>query len=142
MNEKNEAKSQAAGFTKEALSFIPNLVKLLYRLGQDKSVSAADKALLLMTIAYVFSPWDFLPDLVPFLGQVDDLFLLALVLKRLLDSVDHNIVLQYWDGSENLLLMINRVLEYSANLLPPRVRRLLLKKSRRTDYIDAEYDIR
>lgn len=58
---------------KEALLFIPNFVKLIYRLLQDERVTKTDKALLAATAAYVLSPWDFLPDMIPFLGQIDDL---------------------------------------------------------------------
>ena len=57
---------------KEFLLFIPNLLKLLYRLVNDKSVTILDRTLLLATAAYVISPWDFLPDMIPFLGQLVD----------------------------------------------------------------------
>ena len=57
---KDQNRDAAMTTLKESLLFIPNFLKLIYRLVQDKNVSKTDRALLLGTIAYVLSPWDFL----------------------------------------------------------------------------------
>ncbi|MDD3890669.1 MAG: DUF1232 domain-containing protein, partial [Syntrophomonadaceae bacterium] len=67
---------------RQAVLLIPNFVKLLYRMAGDKRVSALEKAILLGAVVYIFSPLDLLPDFIPVLGQVDDILLVALVLKR------------------------------------------------------------
>src|SRR5262245_38526645 len=74
------------------LSF-PALVRSLYgnarlatRLLREPRVPAHLKALPLLGLAYVISPIDLVPDLLPILGQVDDLtVILAMIeaLKRL-----------------------------------------------------------
>ncbi|HQA07283.1 MAG TPA: DUF1232 domain-containing protein [Syntrophomonadaceae bacterium] len=114
----------------EALLLIPNFLKLLYRLLKDQSVSTADKALLAATVAYVLSPLDFIPDMVPFLGQVDDMLLVALVLKRLMDSVSHDVLEQYWDGDERLLIWIEKIISLSRYVVPPPIYNRLVKKAR------------
>lgn len=114
---------------KQALMFIPNLLKLLYRLAQDKAVSLGDKALLIGTAAYVISPGDFLPDMIPFLGQIDDLLLIALVIKRILGSVDPEVVEKYWDGSEELLELLRKTVDFAMFFLPPGVYRKVFKKA-------------
>lgn len=132
MNEiesREELLEQASGWLKEAVLLIPNLIKLLYNLMQDASVPKADKVLLVGTIAYVLSPLDFLPDMIPFLGQVDDLLLMALVIKRLMDNVSHEILMEYWDGNRELLTMVETILNYTVLLLPPAVYRRVVKKS-------------
>ena len=103
---------------KQVLMLIPNFVKLLCRMVQDKRVTIEEKALLLGTIAYVISPLDFLPDAIPFLGQIDDLFLVALILKRFLNSVDRSVLLEYWEGKDDLLLTIDKILGFAAVFLP------------------------
>lgn len=115
--------------SKQALMFIPNLVKLLYRLIQDEAVSSADKALIIATGAYVLSPWDFLPDLIPVLGQLDDLLLMALVLKRVLGRVDQEIIEKYWDGSEELLELLMKSVDFAMFFLPPGFYRKVAKKA-------------
>lgn len=139
---KDENRSAAMTTIKESLLFIPNLLKLVYRLAQDINVSKTDRALLLGTIAYVLSPWDFLPDVVPFLGQLDDLLLMALVLKRLMDSVSHNILLSYWDGDKDLLRLMESIINLGVQFIPQGVYRKLIKKSRQEDYTDIEYEIK
>lgn len=57
---------------------LPNFARLFWRLLLDQRVSVVAKGLLLATAAYVLSPLDFLPDLMPLLGQMDDLTLFAL----------------------------------------------------------------
>lgn len=115
---------------KEVILLIPSFIKMLYRLVGDKRVLLKEKALLLGTIAYVFSPLDFLPDVIPFLGQIDDLFLVALVLKRFMNSVERSLLLEYWDGNDNLLLTIDRILEYAGIFLPKGVYEKVVKAAK------------
>ncbi|MCV5111836.1 DUF1232 domain-containing protein, partial [Escherichia coli] len=68
--------------------FLPNLVVLLGRLLKDARVPAAEKALFAAAIVYVISPLDFIPDGFPFIGQVDDLYIVALTILRLLNRTD------------------------------------------------------
>jgi uncharacterized membrane protein YkvA (DUF1232 family) len=126
---------------REALLLIPNFIKLLYRMVVDQRVMAREKAILLGTMAYVISPLDFLPDVIPFIGQIDDLLLLALILNRFLNSVDRSVVLEFWDGSENLLVAVHKILDFTRYLLPQGVYEKVVKKARQ-DFIDADYEIK
>jgi uncharacterized membrane protein YkvA (DUF1232 family) len=124
---------------KEFLLFIPNLLKLLYRLVNDKSVTTLDRTLLLATAAYVISPWDFLPDMIPFLGQLDDLVLLALVFKRLTDSVSSEVLYSYWDGKPDLLYLLEDIVRLGLQFLPPGIYQRLVKHSEQPYRADLEY---
>jgi len=133
-------KSQLTNTAKEALMLIPNFIKLMYRLVQDESVSKTDKALLLGTIVYVASPLDFLPDFIPFLGKIDDILLIALVLKRLMDSAGRDLMLQYWDGNDDLLILLEKIVNFSMYLVPQGIYDKLVKKSEK-DYTDVEFNV-
>lgn len=126
----NETHQLAEGVLKEALLLIPNFLKLLYRLLKNPAISAADKALLAGTVAYVLSPFDLLPDMIPFAGQVDDILLVALVVKRLMNSVSHDVLEEYWDGNGRLLVWIEQVISLSRYVVPPNIYNRLVKKSR------------
>lgn len=126
---------------RNGLLLIPNFVKLIYRLTADQRVQAREKAILLGTVVYLFSPLDFLPDAIPFLGQIDDILLVALVLKRFMNSVDRHILLSHWDGPDDLLLAIDRILEFTHHLLPDGVYEKVVKKVR-SDTMEAEYEFR
>lgn len=139
----NQVSQEAAEkVLKESLLFIPNLLKLLYRLLKDETITFTDRALVVAAITYVLSPLDFLPDMIPFLGQVDDILLVALVLKRLMDSVSSEVLISYWDGDEDLLNLMEKVLNFAVYLVPQGVYRRLVKKANPADYVDVESKIK
>lgn len=129
---------------KEGLMLIPNYLKLLYRLIRDSRVKAVEKATLLATVAYVLSPLDFLPDMIPFVGQIDDVLLVALILQRFMNSVDRHLLYEYWDGEIDLLENIEQVLAYARFFLPGNVYNKIVRKSKETpkQTIDVEYEVK
>jgi uncharacterized membrane protein YkvA (DUF1232 family) len=141
MNSQIYSRESARGKAKQLLMLLPNLVKLLYRMVQDNRVSLQEKAILLGTVAYVISPLDFLPDAIPFLGQIDDLFLVALILKRFMNSIERSILLEYWDGDDEILLTIEKILEFARIFLPQGVYEKIVKKADK-DTIDVDYEMK
>jgi uncharacterized membrane protein YkvA (DUF1232 family) len=107
---------------------IPNFLKLLWRLASDPRISKVDKGIVLAVIGYIVMPLDLIPDFIPFLGQIDDLYLLALALDRLLNSAGIDVLLDHWDGEIESLEMAIAALDKAGSFLPERVRALLRQK--------------
>jgi uncharacterized membrane protein YkvA (DUF1232 family) len=63
------------------LRHLPHFVRLYWRLMTDGRVSVWPKALLLLSVFYLLSPLDFIPDVIPFVGEVDDLFVLIIACR-------------------------------------------------------------
>src|SRR5262249_48887520 len=84
---------------KDLLLLLPSLLALLVRLVRDPRVSRADKVILGGTILYVIAPLDFIPDMIPFIGQVDDSFLVAISLLRLMTRTDAKVIADHWHNS-------------------------------------------
>src|SRR5215210_1415557 len=97
--ERNELKGRLRSF----VMFLPNIVMLLGRLIKDARVPAAEKALFVAAIVYVISPLDLIPDVFPFIGQVDDLYVVALVLLRLVNRSDEAVIRQHWSGGGDIV---------------------------------------
>ena len=114
------------GVLRGAITLIPNFLKLLYRLFKDPRAPLAEKALLAGTIVYIVSPLDFIPDLFPFIGQVDDLYLVALVVLRLLSRTNGEVLREHWDGGSDLAALVGRIERAARYVLPGRIRRILL----------------
>jgi len=110
-----------------AIRELPNYLRLLGGLLADPRVAIVDKALVGGAIAYILLPIDVIPDFIPFIGQVDDVFLLVTALKRLISNAGRRVVQQYWKGDEADLedLNLERVLAAAAFFLPSRIRRRL-----------------
>jgi len=106
---------------------LPNYVRLLFGLLRDRRVATIDKVLVGAAIAYILAPVDLIPDWIPFLGEVDDVFLLVTALQRLIANAGRSVVLQYWlgDPAELGSMNLRHVLAAAAFFLPRRVRRRL-----------------
>jgi uncharacterized membrane protein YkvA (DUF1232 family) len=119
-------RKQARGFLSGVIMLIPNFLKLLFRLFKDSRVPMTEKAMLIGTIIYIVSPLDLLPDVIPFIGQVDDLYLAALVLLRLLSRTDDDVLREHWDGRGDLASVVDKIIRAAQYVLPKRVQRILL----------------
>jgi len=121
MSESKEKKKRL----RELLLFIPNLMKLLYDLLKDPRISRADKAILAGVIMYVIVPIDVIPDFVPFVGMVDDSYLVAISLLRLLNRADRQVVLEHWNGSVDIKQLAENIANVAAYFMPARMRNVL-----------------
>ncbi len=108
------------------MALIPNLLRLILGLLKDSRVPAEDKAILAAALAYVLNPADFVPDTIPFFGLVDDLYLIALALIRLLNHVDEEVLRTHWTGDEDLLPLVREAARLGAKLLPERIRKAVV----------------
>ncbi len=106
---------------------LPNFLRLLGGLVTDVRVSMTDKLLVAGAVAYILLPMDFIPDFIPFLGEVDDIFVLVLALQRLIANAGRTVLLDHWMGDPKQLgsLDLERVLAAAAFFLPRRIRRRL-----------------
>ena len=86
-----------------------------------------DKLLVAGAFAYILLPMDFVPDFIPFLGEVDDIFLLVMALQRLIANAGTSGAVDHWMGDPKYLsaLDLERVLTAAAFFLPRRIRRRL-----------------
>ena len=122
---KRREKSELKGRLRSFLMFLPNMVMLLGRLLKDARVPMAEKALFAAAIVYVISPLDFIPDVFPFIGQVDDLYVVALVLLRLVNRTDESVVRQHWSGGGDIIALTDSIANIAPKILPKRISRVL-----------------
>lgn len=106
---------------------LPRFLKLLFGLLTDRRVATIDKLLVGAAIAYIAAPIDLIPDFLPFIGEVDDVFLLVLALQRLIENAGRLVLLDHWSGDAADLADLNlrHALAAAAFFLPKRIRRRL-----------------
>lgn len=107
---------------------IPNLLLLCARLMVDGRVPAKERLLVAGAIVYAFVPLDFIPDMLPFVGQVDDAYLIALTLLRLMTVADPRVVREHWRGGGDVVELIGATALLAARLLPQKIRRVLTSR--------------
>ena len=89
--------------------FIPDCVVLCGRLLGDPRVPRRKKALLIALTGYLALPFDLVPDFIPVAGQLDDVVIVALVLRSLLRSGGEPLVREHWPGPESSLSLVLRL---------------------------------
>jgi len=125
-------KSKLKSRMKNLLMFLPNMVILCARLMVDKRVPRTERALLAAAVIYAIIPFDFIPDMIPFVGQIDDLFLISLTLLRLIDRTDDVIVREHWRGGGDIVQLAESAATIAPLLMPKRIARVLLAKVKPT----------
>jgi len=75
---------------------IPMYLRLLGGLLTDRRVPPLDKILVGAAVVYILMPLDFIPDFIPFLGEVDDVFLLVSAIQHLISNAGKRVVMDYW----------------------------------------------
>lgn len=113
---------------KNLLLFIPNMLYMCGRLLADPRVPVTEKGLLAGAIVYAIVPFDLIPDMIPFVGQIDDAYLIALTLLRLMERTDPKVVREHWRGGGDVVELIGSAALLAAKFLPPRIRRVLTSR--------------
>lgn len=113
---------------KNLLMFIPNMVMLCARLLTDPRVPRTEKALVAGAIVYAIIPFDLIPDMIPFVGQLDDAYLIAMTLLRLMDRTDPAVLRAHWNGGGDVVQLVQAMAMLSAKFLPKGIRRVLTSR--------------
>src|SRR5436853_6226775 len=117
---------------KNLLMFLPNMVILCARLMVDSRVPRVERALFAAAVIYAIIPFDFIPDMIPFVGQIDDLFLISLTILRLIDRTDDRIVREHWRGGGDIVALAESAATVAPLLIPRRISRVLRSRVKPT----------
>jgi uncharacterized membrane protein YkvA (DUF1232 family) len=89
--------------------FIPDCITLFRRLLGDERVPRRSKLLLVAVVGYLALPFDLVPDFIPVAGQLDDVIIVAAVLRAVLRASGPGLLREHWPGppaSLNALLTL------------------------------------
>jgi len=86
--------SRRVGETASLLAELLRNARLVWRLLNDARVPGLVKAIPLLALLYILSPIDLAPDLMPGLGQLDDLAVLLLAVKLFIELSPQEVVNQ------------------------------------------------
>ncbi len=126
------SKSQLKSRMKNLLMFLPNMIILCAKLMVDSRVPRTERALFAGALIYAIIPFDFIPDMIPFVGQIDDLFLISLTILRLIDRTDDRIVREHWRGGGDIVALAESAATVTPLLIPRRISRVLMARVKPT----------
>lgn len=84
-----------------ALRLLPDLLRLLRRLAADPSMPRGVRIRLGLLLAYLATPIDLIPDVVPVLGYADDVIIVTVALRSVFRHAGLDRVRAHWPGSED-----------------------------------------
>lgn len=112
---------QSRQLVTDAVFMMPNIVKLVARLLKDPRVPRRAKITLGLAAAYVASPIDLIPEVIPVIGWADDVLVLMFAIDSLIERAGEEIVEELWDGPGDLLSLVRDVVGLARNLVPKRL---------------------
>lgn len=109
------------------ISFFKKLKKFVMDVAHDERIPSRDKKVLLAMVALVISPIDFIPDWIPFFGQLDDLVMLAIILDYLFVVLDSNVLLSHYPWGMQSFARIRAIARFFQFMVPRMVKKRLWK---------------
>jgi uncharacterized membrane protein YkvA (DUF1232 family) len=89
-----------AASTRDGIRMIPDIVRLVRRIAADRSLPRGVRARLWVLLGYLALPIDLVPDVIPGLGYVDDVVIVAAVLRSVVRRAGSDAVRRHWPGTD------------------------------------------
>ncbi|MCK9896135.1 YkvA family protein [Frankia sp. AgB32] len=93
-------KDTARALGREIAMFVPDLVLMLRRVVADPRVPHSAKVEAAAALAYLASPKNRLTNMIPVVGQLDDVAIVAFAFRRLVVGAGEPILREHWRGSD------------------------------------------
>lgn len=100
---------------------VPDFFATMVRLARDERVPTPTKLLAGAVVAYFVMPVDILPDLIPFVGQVDDVAVALFAIEKIAAGVDERVLQEAWPGDGRVLEVAKTGVDRFTKLLPAGV---------------------
>ena len=93
---------------RDLLRLLPDVLRLVRRLAGDRSLPRGVRVRLWLLLAYLASPVDLVPDVVPVLGYADDAVVTVLVLRSVVRRAGSEALSRHWPGAPEGLAALRR----------------------------------
>ena len=107
---------------KALLRALPDIVRTIAGLAVDPVLPKAAKIALAAAVLYLVSPLDLIPDFIPVIGYLDDIFVAEILVDGMLNFVNRGLVLKYWPGSPESLERVARSARILAAWVPRKLK--------------------
>ncbi len=98
----------------DALRLLPDVVRLVSRLARAPEIPRRVRVALFVLLAYLVSPIDIVPDIIPVLGYADDAVIVALTLRWVARHAGADALERHWPGTPEGLDAVRRLTRIQA----------------------------
>ncbi len=94
----------------DAARLMPDILRLTRDLARDQAIPRRVRVRIWILLAWLVSPIDAIPDVIPVIGFADDIVLTYLVLRSVARAAGTDVLEQHWRGSREGLAALERLL--------------------------------
>ena len=91
------------GVARDLAGFIPDCVTTVRRLRKDPRVPRRARIAIVVAGLWVASPIDLIPEFLPVIGPLDDIIVVAIVLRYAGRQVPRDALMEAWPGEKRLI---------------------------------------
>lgn len=91
------------GILHELVAFLPDCITVMRRLRKDPRVPRSAKVAVVCAALWIASPIDLIPDFIPVIGILDDVIVVALVLRYAGRMCPRDVLFEAWPGEPRLV---------------------------------------
>jgi uncharacterized membrane protein YkvA (DUF1232 family) len=91
------------GLAKDLAAFLPDCVTTVRRLAKDPRVPRRVKIAVVCAGLWLLSPIDLIPEFLPVIGPLDDIIVVALLLRYAARRVPQDVLAEAWPGNPETL---------------------------------------
>ena len=95
---------------RELTRLVPDTLRLVRSLARDRTTPPSVRRRLFIAMAYNAQPINLIPDFVPVIGLADNVAIMAWAIRSAIRSSGTAAVAQHWQGSDDTLALLHRVL--------------------------------
>lgn len=93
----------------DMLRLLPDVLRLLKRLATDPQMPRRIRVALILLLAFIASPIDLIPDVIPVIGFADDVVITVLVLRWISRAAGAEALAKHWPGTPDGLDAVRRL---------------------------------
>ena len=97
------AKRLPPGLARELVAFLPACATTMRRLRRHPAVPRSARWLSIFALIWVISPIDLIPEFLPVIGPLDDVVVVALVLRYVARRIPPEVLFEAWPSEPRLL---------------------------------------
>lgn len=107
------------------MKFFTDLKNFLVETANDERIPGKDKKILLAMIALVLSPFDIIPDWIPFVGLLDDMVIISFILDYFFEVLDNDVLLSHYPWGMKSFARLRRIARMTQMFVPKFIKKRL-----------------
>ena len=109
------------------MKFFRDLRYFIQHLYLDKRIPKRDRIVLMILSVLLVSPFDFIPDWIPFFGLLDDFIIIAMILNYFFKVLDSRIILSHYPWTMTSFSRLRALANISEFFIPQGVKKIMWK---------------